>query len=156
MPCAYKSSSRLCSETDVGLEPQIRQRLLPYTSFAIYYSLIVLTFDIWATDSVVSFMCYVMTPSVNRGKVLDGLNYLSTMLLRRMRKWSCSSTVLDLIIRCRWVDRFAPVPFYPRGNRSRYSFYRTLGKPRYRSGRYKKKSLVPSGNRTPIPRSSSL
>jgi hypothetical protein len=53
-----------------------------------------------------------------KGKVIHGLNKLSTMLWRCMGKWRYSSIILDLNTRRKWVVSFTPLPFYSPGKQS--------------------------------------
>jgi hypothetical protein len=61
------------------------------------------------------------------------------MLWRHIGEWMCSSTILDLDTRWRWVVSFTPRLLYPRGKSPRYPLDRRLGGPQNRSGNYRQK-----------------
>jgi hypothetical protein len=69
------------------------------------------------------------------GKVVTVLNLLSSMPWRHMGKWRCSSTILDLGTRWRWVVSFTLRPPYLWGKGPQYPLDRSLGGPQRRSGR---------------------
>jgi hypothetical protein len=58
--------------------------------------------------------------------------------MKTMKDWRCSSTIIDLDTRCRWVVSFKPRPIYPRRDSPRYPLDRRLGGPESRSERYGK------------------
>jgi hypothetical protein len=63
-----------------------------------------------------------------------------------------SGCVDDLGTSWRWVVSFTPLPPYPPGKSPRYPFYRRLGGPQSRSGRYGEVNIFdPTGTRNSRP-----
>jgi hypothetical protein len=72
------------------------------------------------------------------------------MQWRYMRECRCSSTILDLRIRRRWIMCFMPQSLYPQGKSHWYPLYRRLSGPWSWCGRCGvEKSFASTGNRTP-------
>jgi hypothetical protein len=89
-----------------------------------------------------------MQPTIK--EVVSVPNYLSRMPRRHMGEWKCSSYILDLGTRWRWVVSFKPRSPYPLGRRPRNPMYKWLGRPQSPSGRCgEQKNLAPVGNRIP-------
>jgi hypothetical protein len=61
-----------------------------------------------------------------------------------MGEWRCSSTILNLSFRYRWMVSIMPRPLLPPGNSLRYHLYWRLGGPQRQSGCYgEEKNLLP-------------
>jgi hypothetical protein len=77
------------------------------------------------------------------------IRYLSTTPWRRMEERRCSSSILYLVTRWRWVVSFTPWSFYPRWRSCRCPLDRKLDGPQSRTLWRSEKSLTPVEKRTP-------
>jgi hypothetical protein len=86
----------------------------------------------------------------HKGKFVHGLNKLSDRLWRLTGERKCSSTVLDLRTRWRWVVSFMPRPLHSRGNEPQYPLDTRLGGLQGRSESWGvQKNSCSCWNRTP-------